>query len=126
MKDNGLKRPKKRSRRYPVQTNTDADYADDIAFLANTPAQTEPQLHCLERATAVIGLYVNVEKTDYICFNQRGDISILKGSSLKLVDNFTYLGSSISSTETDINMRQAVFSGHPSGRYCYTDPPHGR
>ncbi len=36
-----------------------------------------------------------------------GDISTLNGSSLKLVDKFTYLGSSVSSTETDINTRLA-------------------
>ena len=41
--------------------------------------------------------------TEYMCFNQTGDISTLNGSSLKLVDKFTYLGSSVSSTETDIN-----------------------
>ena len=41
------------------------------------------------------------------CFNQRGDISTLNGSSLKLVDKFIYLGSSVSSTETDTNMRLA-------------------
>ena len=29
-----------------------------------------------------------------MCFNQRGDISTLKGSSLKLVDKFTYRGNS--------------------------------
>ena len=34
-----------------------------------------------------------------ICFNQRGDISKLNGSALKLVDKFTYLGSSVSSTK---------------------------
>ena len=50
-----------------------------------------------------IGLYVNAHKMEYIYFNQRGDISTLNGSSLKLVDKFTYLGSSVSSTETDIN-----------------------
>ena len=37
-----------------------------------------------------------------MCFNQRHDIT-LNGSSLKLIDKFTYLGSSVSSTETDIN-----------------------
>ena len=42
-----------------------------------------------------------------MCFNQRGDISTLNGSSLKLVDKFNYLRSSVSSTETDINMWQA-------------------
>ena len=34
-----------------------------------------------------------------------GDISTLDGTSLKLVDKFTYLGSSISSTEKDIDTR---------------------
>ena len=37
------------------------------------------------------------------CFNQRGNISTLKGGPLKLVDKFTYLRSSISSTKKDIN-----------------------
>ena len=34
-----------------------------------------------------------------------GDISTLEGTSLKLIDKFTYLGSSVSSTEKDIDMR---------------------
>ena len=38
-----------------------------------------------------------------MCFNQTGNISILNSSSLKLVDKFTYLGSSVSSTKTDID-----------------------
>ena len=40
-----------------------------------------------------------------MCFNQAGDISTLDGTSLKLVGKFTYLGSSVSSTEKDINTR---------------------
>ena len=40
-----------------------------------------------------------------MCFNQTNDISTLNGSSLKLVDKFTYLGSRVSSTETDINLQ---------------------
>ena len=39
-----------------------------------------------------------------MCFNQT-DISTLEGTSLKLVDKFTYLGSSVSSTEKDIDTR---------------------
>ena len=38
-------------------------------------------------------------------YNQTGDISILDGTSLKLVDKFTYLGSSVSSTVKDIDTR---------------------
>ena len=40
-----------------------------------------------------------------MCFNQPGDISTLDGSSLKLVDKFTYIGSSVSSTKKDIDTR---------------------
>ena len=38
MKENGFNLTKERSRKYPAQTITDADYADDIALLANAPA----------------------------------------------------------------------------------------
>ena len=40
-------------------------------------------------------------------FNQKVDISSLNGGSLKLVDKFTYLSSSIGSTESNINMIRA-------------------
>ena len=103
--ENGLVLTKKRSRRYPAKTITDADYADDIAPLAKTPNQAETLLHSLERAAACIGLHVNAHKTEFMCFNQKGDISTLDGTSLKLVDKFTYLGSSVSSTEKDIDTR---------------------
>ena len=104
IKEKGFKLIKERSKRYPTQTITDADYADDIVLLANSPAQAETLLHSLEQAAAGIGLHINAHKTEYMCFNQRGDISTLNGSSLKLIDKFIYLGSSVSLTETDINM----------------------
>ena len=75
------------------------------ALLANTPNQAKTLLHSLERAAAGIGLHVNAHKTEFMCFNQKGDISTLDGTSLKLVDKFTYLGSSVSSTKKDIDTR---------------------
>ena len=92
---------------YPAQTITDADKTNDIALLANATTQAEIQLHSLERAAAGVYLHVNAHKTKYMCFNQRGEILTLNGSSLKLVDKFTYLGSSVSSTEIDFNTRLA-------------------
>ena len=74
---------------------------------ANAPAQAETQLHSLERAAGGIGLHINAHKMEYMCLNQTGDISTQGGSSLKLVDKFTYLGSSVSSTEKDIDTRLA-------------------
>ena len=41
IKENGFELTKKRSRRHLAKTTTDADYADDIAILANTPNQAE-------------------------------------------------------------------------------------
>ena len=107
IKENSFELTKKRSRRYPATTITDADYTDDIAILANTPDQAETLLHSLERAAANIGLYVNAHKTEYMCYNQTGDISTREGTPLKLVDQFTYLGSSVESTEKDIEWRLA-------------------
>ena len=105
IRENGFELTKKRSRRYPAKTITDADYADDIALLANTPNQAETLQHSLEQTAASIGLHVNAHKTEYMCYNQTGDISTLDGTSLKQVDKFTYLGSSVSSTEKDIDTR---------------------
>ena len=89
IRENGFVLTKKRSRRYPAKTITDADYADDIALLVNTLNQAETLLHSLEWAAADIGLHVNAHKTEYMCYNQTGDISTLDGTSLKLVDKFT-------------------------------------
>ena len=105
IRKNSFEMTKKRSRRYPAKTITDAGYADDIAILANTPDQAETLLHSLERAAASIGLHVNAHKTEYMCYNQTGDISTLEGTPLKLVDKFTYLGSSVSSTVKNIDTR---------------------
>ena len=66
--------------------------------MANTPSQAETLLHSLERAAAGIGLHVNAHKTEYMCYNQTGDITKLDWTPLKLVDKFTYLGSGVSST----------------------------
>ena len=143
MKDNGLKLAKERSRRYSAQTITDADYADDIALQADTLAQAETLLHCVEWAAACIGLHVNADKTEYMCFNQTGGISTLNGSSLKLVDKFTYRGDRVSSTEYDVNTQLAkawiaidrlsviwkldrTDKMNRSCQYCYMDALYGR
>ena len=112
IKENSFNLTKERSRRYPAKIITNTDYTDDIALLANTPTQAETLLHSLEWATAGLGLYVNAHKMEYMCFNQAGNISTLNGSPLKLVNKFIYLGSSVSSTETDINIVSILQYGH--------------
>ena len=63
------------------------------ALQANRPTQAKSLIHSLELAAIGIGLHVNADKTEFLYFNQRGDISTLNGGSLKLVDKFTYQGS---------------------------------
>ena len=51
MKENSFKLAKEISRKYPAQTFTDADYADDMGLLANKHTRAEALIHSLERAT---------------------------------------------------------------------------
>ena len=87
-----------------VCSTTPADWTRFAPCIV-TPNQTETQLHSLEQAAACIGVHVNAHKTEYMCYNQTGDISPLDGTSLKLVEKFTYLGSSVSLTEKDFDTR---------------------
>ena len=52
-------------------------------------------VHSLKLAAGGIGLHVNADKMDYMRFYLKGDISTLHSGSLKLVNKFTYLGSSL-------------------------------
>ena len=77
---------------------TDADYADYLVLPTSMPVQAISLQDRQEQAAGSIGPNENVNKS--LCFNKKGAISVLKGKTLKLVDNFTYIGSNISSTET--------------------------
>ena len=49
-------------------------------------------------------IHVDVIKTEYVSFKQKGAIFTLCYNPLKLVGQFSYLDSNISSTESDINV----------------------
>ena len=57
MKENGFKLTKERSRRYPAQKITDADYTGNIALLTNTSVSAESLLPNMERTAGGIGLH---------------------------------------------------------------------
>ena len=82
-----------------------ADYTDDIVLQVNTPTQDEYLLLSQEQAAGGIGLHVNADKNRVYVFLSKRHISTLNGGSPKLINKFTYLGSSVSSTENDINVR---------------------
>ena len=74
-----------------------------VPFLIIHSAPTITGITCYYKAPHFSIFYYQVA---VMCFNQKGDISTLDGTSLKLVDKFTYLGSSVSSTEKDIDTRR--------------------
>ena len=52
--------------------------------------------------------FIAITQTEYKCFNQTGDISTRNVCALKLVDKFTYIKNSVSSTKTVINTCLAI------------------
>ena len=48
IEENGFKLTKKKKQKVPRKNNYRSDYADDIALLANAPAQAKTVLHSLE------------------------------------------------------------------------------
>ena len=85
----------------------DADYADDSAVLAYVLKDATFLLHSIERTAKEIGLYLDADKTEFICFNQDASegMKSLNGEKIKQVEDFKYLGSYIASTEHDVNIR---------------------
>ena len=53
-----------RSRRFPAETVTDADFVDDIAPLADINQDTEALLLILEIAAEAVSLRINEDKTE--------------------------------------------------------------
>ena len=47
IRENGFELTKKRSKRYPAKTITDADYADDLALLANRIRLIKQRHYCI-------------------------------------------------------------------------------
>ena len=81
----GLTLTKARSRRHPAVTITDADYADDLALMADAIADAQTLLHSLETASGDIGLYVSAKKTEYMSYNQIDKMHTLSGDDIKSV-----------------------------------------
>ena len=95
IKENSFTLEKTRSKRYPAETMTDIDYADDLVLLTNTPTQAECLLPSLEQTAVGIYLYISANKIEFMSFQLEEPYPRIGGKSLKLVDQFKYLGSNI-------------------------------
>ena len=103
LKENDFARKTARSRRYLADI-TESDFAEDLAFLANTPAQIKSLLHRLKQAALYIVLLINANKIECTCFRREVAIPSLSGKPRKLVAKFTYFTNNILSTENDVNI----------------------
>jgi len=94
-----------RKRYHPENFLTDTGYADDLSLLSNTFKEAQEFLTRLEEAASRVGLFMNEKKTEVMAFNTQGTLTSMSGSVIKQVDDFKYLGSYLSSTAKDINVR---------------------
>jgi hypothetical protein len=104
----------RRSSRNPAVYLTDADFADDIGLVSSCLEDAQALLHALESASNSVGLYLNEAKTEYINHcntnenNKLAEIKTLNNKVLKQVEDYKYLGSYISSSGKDFNVRKGM------------------
>ena len=89
---------------------TDLDFADDIAFIAETNESPKNMTNKLETEAGKIGLRINADKTKIMkTGNAPTILHITTGQRpVEQVSHFTYLGSSLSndgSIHTDVKRR---------------------
>ena len=100
----------RKSRRIPPITITDLDFADDIALLSDTIAQSQEMLVAVEQDCKKVGLMLNSKKTKVMALNTDSlpSIKTIDGSVLEVTDDFQYLGGWMESSEKDISVRRAL------------------
>ena len=99
----------RQSSRHPAQYLTDLDFADDLGFIAQSIHDAEYLLQALEQAANQVGLHCNESKMEYTSTSPDPyDLKSLNGSSIKRVEDFKYLGSRITDSQKDFNIRKAL------------------
>jgi hypothetical protein len=102
-------------RRHPEKTIFDLDFADDIALLEGAFGRAQSQLNTLAENARVVGLEINIKKTEALTNQQHNspdtDINShkyleLNGQQIEWVRDFKYLGSYVASSEADIRTRK--------------------
>ena len=112
--NNGFQLHPRRSSRNPAVHLTDADFADDLALIANSINNAQTLLNSLESAANCVGLYLNDTKTEYMSYTKTQSsidnlvIKTVSGHVLKRVEDYKYLGSFASSSEKDFNSRKGM------------------
>ena len=83
----------------------DLNFTDDIALLENAFEHAQAQLNTVAEEAMKIGLVINTQKTEFMTNTSCKKNLALNNTDIKLVDDFIYLGSMMSSSESDIKRR---------------------
>jgi len=112
LNDKGFLLKPKRGTRQPAEYITDTDFADDISLISSSLENAQNLLLALEKAANCVGLYLNESKTEYMNNSKTQDenfqMKTLNGYVLKLVNDYKYLGSFISSSLKDFTTRKGM------------------
>lgn len=102
----------RKSRRNPSITETDLDFANDIALLSNGVDQVQKPLTLTESQSEKAGQQLNPKKTEVITYNSSFDslLKTMEGKELREVLDFKYFGSLIASTENNKKARKGKAS----------------
>ena len=103
--NHGLTTVTRRSSRCPKEVVNDLDFADDIALLENSFEQAQAQLNTVAEEAVEIGLVLNTQKTEFMTNTNCKKNFTLNNAGIKLVDDFSFLGSKMASSESDIKQR---------------------
>ena len=113
--DGKLFNPRRLQAKTKVKSDTIRDllFADDCALIANTEADLQTSMNRFSQACSNFGLTINTEKSEVMYQPAPGKVYAepnitTNGKKLKVVDRFTYLGSTLSQNVTiddEINTR---------------------
>ena len=106
-------------RKGTLSTIRDLLFADDCALAAGTEEDLQRLCDCFSRASRRFGLTISIKKTEVLYQPARGNDYIppaisIEGKQLKAVENFKYLGSTVSndaSIDAEITTRIAKATG---------------
>ena len=90
------------------QLSTDCHYADDTTMIAAIFQKLKLSTQELEKACSKWGMKINVKKCKII--SPETDNITIEGNDIEKVESFTYLGSVVPGTESDVKRRIALAS----------------
>ena len=94
---------------------TDIRYADDTVLMANSEKNLQDIVNKVDEASEIYGMALNPTKTEVMVISKKKDVPHcnikIKSDNIKQVENFKYLGSTITSDgrcDIDIKTRIAI------------------